>query len=253
LQDYTLAKQRIYHNAKHMIFNRADPLTYPQSVGLGLLSSFGLDSGVAQNGVGVAERHGESWLVYGPDIELMRTADIRIAGSHNLANVAAAFAIAVAVGWDIAACADAVRKFKGLPHRCQWVADKKSVNFYNDSKGTNIGATVSAIEGLGRGKNIVLIAGGDGKGADFSQLAPVVQRYVRKLVLIGHDAEKIAAACTGVESVRAGSMIDAVEKAQHSASAGDVVLLSPACASFDMFDGYDDRGRQFCAAVEALP
>ncbi len=251
LHDYTLAKQRIYNNAKHIIFNRADSLTYPQSIGLSQLFSFGLDGG-GDNGVGIAERQGESWLVYGADVELIRAKDIRIAGSHNLANVAAAFAIAVAAGWDVAACADAVREFKGLSHRCQWVAEKNSVQFYNDSKGTNIGATVAAIEGLGKGKNVVLIAGGDGKGSDFSQLAPVVQRHVRQLVLIGRDAEKIAAACEGIKQVRASSMIDAVQKSQKAAIAGDVVLLSPACASFDMFDGYDDRGRQFCAAVEAL-
>ena len=185
-------------------------------------------------------------------IPLMRTADIRIAGSHNIANVAAAFAIAIAAGWDLAACANAVRQFKGLPHRCQWVAEKNGVRFYNDSKGTNIGATVAAIEGLAGNKNIVLIAGGDSKGADFSQLAPVVKQHVRQLVLIGRDAEQIAAACADVKQVRARSMVDAVQQSQQLAVDGDVVLLSPACASFDMFDGYEDRGRQFCAAVEAL-
>jgi UDP-N-acetylmuramoylalanine--D-glutamate ligase len=145
-----------------------------------------------------------------------------------------------------------VRQFKGLPHRCQWVAEKNGVRFYNDSKGTNIGATVAAIEGLAGNKNIVLIAGGDSKGADFSQLAPVVKQHVRQLVLIGRDAEQIAAACADVKQVRARSMVDAVQQSQQLAVDGDVVLLSPACASFDMFDGYEDRGRQFCAAVEAL-
>lgn len=251
LQEYTLAKQRIYKNAKHVVFNRADRLTYPGSAVSGRQVSFGLDR-CEHDGVGVAELNGVSCLIRNADIELMRAADIRIAGSHNLANVAAAFAIAIAAGWDAAACAGAVRKFNGLPHRCQWVAEKHGVRFYNDSKGTNIGATVAAVEGLGRGKNIVLIAGGDGKGADFAQLAPVVQRHVRQLILMGRDAEKIAAACKGVVQVRAGSMIDAVQKSQQAAVSGDVVLLSPACASFDMFDGYDDRGRQFCAAVEAL-
>ena len=251
LQDYTLAKQKIYNNACHSIFNRADNLTCPSENISGKRSSFGLDHGV-ESSVGVAQRNGESWLVCGAGTGLMRVADIRIAGNHNLANVAAAFAIAVAAGWDLVACADAVRQFKGLPHRCQWVAEKNGVRFYNDSKGTNIGATVAAIEGLCGNKNIVLIAGGDGKGADFSQLAPVVQQHVRQLVLIGCDAEKIAAACVSVPQVRAISMIEAVQKSQQLAKPGDVVLLSPACASFDMFSGYDDRGNQFCAAVEAL-
>ena len=178
--------------------------------------------------------------------------DIRIAGTHNLSNVAAAFAIAVAAGWNTAGCVKAVKAFTGLPHRCQWVAERHGVRFFNDSKGTNIGATVAAIEGLGKGRNIVLIAGGDSKGADFSQLAPMVRQHVRHLVLIGRDADKIAHACEGVQQIRADSMADAVQKSQKIAAQGDVVLLSPACASFDMFDGYDDRGRQFCAAVEAL-
>lgn len=251
LQEYTLAKQRIYGNAKHVVFNRADPLTYPLPTVTGHQSSFGLD-GCNHDGVGVVDVNGASCVMCGAGFKLLHTADIRIAGRHNLANVAAAFAIAIAAGWDPVACADAVRQFRGLPHRCQWVAEKHGVRFYNDSKGTNIGATIAAIEGLGSGKNVVLIAGGDGKGADFSQLAPVVRQYVRHLVLIGRDAGKIAAACEGVAQVRAISMMDAVQKSQQAAVTGDVVLLSPACASFDMFDGYDDRGRQFCTAVEAL-
>lgn len=250
LQDYTLAKKKIYKNARHVIFNRADHLTSPLSNTSTQQSSFGLDN--CERGVGIAERHGENWLMLNGNIPLMNTADIRVAGSHNFANVAAAFAIAIAAGWDLAACANAVRQFKGLPHRCQWVAEKNGVRFYNDSKGTNIGATVAAIEGLAGNKNIVLIAGGDSKGADFLQLAPVVKQHVRQLVLIGRDAEQIAAACADVKQVRARSMVDAVQQSQQLAVDGDVVLLSPACASFDMFDGYEDRGRQFCAAVEVL-
>jgi UDP-N-acetylmuramoylalanine--D-glutamate ligase len=250
LQDYTLAKKKIYKNARHVIFNRADHLTSPPSDTSTQQSSFGLDN--CEQGVGIAERHGENWLMLNENIPLMHTADIRIAGSHNIANVAAAFAIAIAAGWDLSACANAVRQFNGLLHRCQWVAEKNGVRFYNDSKGTNIGATVAAIEGLAGNKNIVLIAGGDSKGADFSQLAPVVKQHVRQLVLIGRDAEQIAAACADVKQVRARSMVDAVQQSQQLAVDGDVVLLSPACASFDMFDGYEDRGRQFCAAVEAL-
>lgn len=250
LQDYTLAKKKIYKNARHVIFNRADQLTNPLSNASTQQSSFGLDN--CEHGVGIAERHGENWLMLNGNIPLMNTADIRIAGSHNFANVAAAFAVAIAAGWDLAACANAVRQFKGLPHRCQWVTEKNGVHFYNDSKGTNIGATVAAIEGLAGNKNIVLIAGGDSKGADFSQLAPFVKQHVRQLVLIGRDAEQIAAACADVPQVRARSMVDAVQQSQRLAVDGDVVLLSPACASFDMFDGYEDRGRQFCAAVEAL-
>jgi UDP-N-acetylmuramoylalanine--D-glutamate ligase len=255
LQDYVAAKQRIYAGAKNVVSNRADLATVASSIESAHCWSFGLDEG-GEQAVGVSGKVGLSnsagqWLVCAGK-QLMRTDDIRIAGRHNLANVAAAFAIAIAAGWDVVACAAAVRAFKGLPHRCQWVAEKNGVRFYNDSKGTNIGATVAAIEGLGAGKNIVLIAGGEGKGADFSQLAPVVQQYVKRLVLIGRDAPDIAAACSDVAQSQAQTLVEAVHQAQQTAVAGDVVLLSPACASFDMFNGYDDRGRQFCAAVEAL-
>ena len=136
-----------------------------------------------------------------------------------------AFAIALAAGWNAADCVEAVKAFTGLPHRCQWVAERHGVRFFNDSKGTNIGATVAAIEGLGNGRNVILIAGGDSKGADFSQLGPVVQQHVRHLVLIGRDAEKIAHACEGVQQIRADSMADAVQKSQKIAAQGDVVLL----------------------------
>lgn len=252
LHDYTRAKHTIYGDARHVIFNRDDHLTYPAADASGQQWSFGIDVGNQENQIGVVRCDGDSWLACGADIKLIRTSDIGVAGKHSIVNVAAAFSIARAAGWNLLACADAVRRFKGLLHRCQWVTEKNGVNFYNDSKGTNVGATVAAIDGLAGGKNIVLIAGGEGKGADFSQLNPVVQRHVKQLVLIGRDAEKIAAACIGVPQVRAQSMIDAVEKSQKLSVSGDVVLLSPACASFDMFDGYEDRGRQFCAAVEAL-
>lgn len=251
LSAYTQAKLRIYQAAAHVVFNRADTLTCPASEAVGFRWSFGLDDGGSYS-VGVCEIEGERWIVHGENVKLMRAAEIRIAGSHNLANVTAAFAIALAAGWDMSACADAVRRFSGLPHRCQWVAERRGVLFYNDSKGTNIGATVAAIEGLCSGKNIVLIAGGDGKDADFSQLSAVVQRHVKQLVLIGRDAKKIAAACAGTAIIYASSMIDAVLKSHAAAVSGDVVLLSPACASFDMFTGYDDRGRQFCDAVGGL-
>lgn len=250
LADYVAAKQRIYRSATYAVSNRADALTVPAAGFAGQAWSFGLDD-VAGHAVGVRDCDGMRWLVSG-DTRLLRFDEIRIAGQHNLANVAAAFAIALAAGWDSARCADAVRAFNGLPHRCQWVAEKRGVRFYNDSKGTNIGATIAAIEGLAGQRNIVLIAGGDGKGADFSQLAPAVAAHVRQLVLIGRDADSIAVACNGVPQLRAVSMGDAVQRAQQCARPGDVVLLSPACASFDMFTGYDDRGRQFCAAVESL-
>ncbi|MFC6669558.1 glutamate ligase domain-containing protein [Marinobacterium aestuariivivens] len=150
-----------------------------------------------------------------------------------------------------------LRTFAGLEHRCQWVAEKGGVAWFNDSKGTNVGATVAALNGLGPtlapDAGIVLIAGGDGKGAEFVELDAPLTRYGRALVLIGRDAPRVDAAVTGLGSkVHAGSMQDAVARAAALARPGDVVLLSPACASFDMFSGYADRGRQFVDAVGRL-
>lgn len=251
--DYTQAKHRIYQRAKNIVFNRADALTKTSADISAALWSFGMDASAdTEQSVCVREIDNQAWLVLGSNKKLLPLADIRIAGMHNVANVAAAFALAAAAEWDLEKCAAAVRVFNGLPHRCQWVAEKNAVRFYNDSKGTNVGATIAAVEGLGQEKNVVLIAGGEGKGADFSVLSPVLERYVRALVLIGRDADMIAASCQRVPQFRALSMVDAVQQAAGIAQNGDVVLLSPACASFDMFQSYEDRGRQFCAAVEAL-
>jgi UDP-N-acetylmuramoylalanine--D-glutamate ligase len=251
--DYTRAKHRIYHQADNLVFNRADALTKPNDSLSATDWSFGVDTcGENAHAVGVQTINHERYLVCGNDKNLLPLSAIRLAGQHNVANVAAAFAIALAAGWDSQRCADAVRTFTGLPHRCQWVAEKNGVRYYNDSKGTNVGATIAAIEGLAQEKNIVLIAGGEGKGADFSVLAPVVARHVRVVILIGRDAGLIAEHCGGAEKIPATSMQDAVRQAAKHARKNDVVLLSPACASFDMFKNYEDRGQQFYAAVEAL-
>ena len=139
-----------------------------------------------------------------------------------------------------------------MTHRCQWLSEKSSVNYYNDSKGTNVGATLAALEGLAKeDSKIVLIAGGVGKGADFKPLQAALAK-ARALVLIGEDAEKIATVATGVEVVFASAMDEAVKLASELAQPGDDVLLSPACASFDMFKGFEERGQVFAAAVEAL-
>jgi len=149
----------------------------------------------------------------------------------------------------------ALRDFPGLPHRCELVAEQDGVAWYNDSKGTNVGSTLAAINGLGnaiKGK-LVLIAGGVGKGQDFSPLSAPLAKYAKALVLIGEDAPKIDAAVAGsVRKVRASTLRAAVEQSRALAGEGDAVLLSPACASFDMFRNYEDRGQQFAAAVRAV-
>ncbi|HEY4999998.1 MAG TPA: cyanophycin synthetase, partial [Usitatibacter sp.] len=164
----------------------------------------------------------------------------------------AAHALLSSIGAPAAPLAQAMREFKGLPHRVELVAEASGVRFYDDSKGTNVGATVAALEGFRT--PVVLIAGGDGKGQDFAPLAPAVRTRARAVVLLGRDASRIAAALAScdVALARAGSMEEAVEAAFALASPGDAVLLSPACASFDMFRNYHHRGEMFAAASRAI-
>jgi len=186
----------------------------------------------------------------------MNANEMKIRGNHNVANALAALALGEAVGLPMDAMLDTLRQFAGLAHRCQFVAEQTQVSYYNDSKGTNVGATVAAIEGLGgslvahQGR-VVVILGGVGKGQDFSPLVPALQRYGRSAVLIGEDAAKIAQQIAGAVDVwHADSLADALAQARQQAVAGDAVLLSPACASFDMFLNYEDRGDQFVACVQ---
>jgi UDP-N-acetylmuramoylalanine--D-glutamate ligase len=148
----------------------------------------------------------------------------------------------------------ALREYRGEPHRASTVAVVQDVEYINDSKGTNVGATVAALQGLGQDRRLVLIAGGEGKGQDFSPLAAVVTRHTRAVVLIGRDAPllRLALQGCGVPLIDATSMLDAVQRGAEQAQAGDAVLLSPACASFDMFDHYVQRGQAFAQAVQAL-
>jgi UDP-N-acetylmuramoylalanine--D-glutamate ligase len=181
----------------------------------------------------------------------MPVAQLRIAGRHNLANALAALALGDAAGLDKQAMLQVLREFQGLPHRTQWVAEHNSVAWYNDSKATNIGATLAAVHGFDG--PVVLIAGGQGKGADFAELAAGLDRRVKAVVLIGEAAEEIQQALGKcMPTRRADSMRAAVHLAAQLAQAGDRVLLSPACASFDMFDNYQHRGAVFMQAVQEL-
>lgn len=253
LQDYYQAKHRIYRGCHHAVSNRQDALTaalLPMGVPS---SSFGTDRPDLKQ-FGVLEQAGERWLARGIT-PLMPVSAMKLRGEHNVANALAALALGEVVGVPMAAMLTALENFAGLEHRCQWLRTHNGVDWFNDSKGTNVGATVAALEGLGptlaEGARIVLIAGGEGKGADFSPLASPVQQFVRGAVLIGRDAGKIEAALT-VETRAAADMAEAVVCADQLAQPGDVVLLSPACASFDMFRSFNHRGEVFAAAVEAL-
>ncbi|MFM8331714.1 MAG: glutamate ligase domain-containing protein, partial [Candidatus Methylumidiphilus sp.] len=193
---------------------------------------------------------GKDWLLRGAE-PLLPVAEIRIKGRHNAANALAAIALGDAVGLSLAGMTKALREFPGLAHRMQWVADVGGVSYVNDSKATNVGACMAALAGLS--EPAVLIAGGDGKGADFSVLAEVVAAKVRAMVLMGRDAPLLEQALGAlVPTVRADNMKQAVAAARGLAQKGDVVLLAPACASLDQYKDYQERGRVFADAVRSL-
>ena len=253
LPAYHLAKHRIFRGAKQVVVNRQDALTRPL-MGEGLPCwTFGL-SAPDFKAFGVREENGEKYLAFEFQ-NLMPVRELKVRGAHNQANALAALALGHAVGLPFDAMLSSLRTFTGLEHRCQWVRELDGVSYYNDSKATNVGAALAAIDGLGADMDgkLVLIAGGDGKGADFSGLRDSVAKYCRAVVLMGRDADLIATALgDAVPQVRAGSLDDAIARSRSLADTGDAVLLSPACASFDMFKNYEERGHLFARAVEAL-
>lgn len=248
--DYAAAKAVIYQNCACAVANRDDPLVMTMVEGMDNVVSFGLNVPAAGQ-YGVREHDGKRWLAKGETL-LLPVTDMKLPGEHNIANALASLALGEAAGIRLAGMLAALREFTGLSHRTQWVRERNGVNWYNDSKGTNVGATLAALAGL-PGKT-VLIAGGQGKGADFAPLAPVAQEKARAVVLIGEDRNKIADVLENkVLYLLAESMEDAVQLAAELAQSGDNVLLSPACASFDMFKGYGHRGDVFSDAVRGLP
>ncbi|MCW8829952.1 MAG: UDP-N-acetylmuramoyl-L-alanine--D-glutamate ligase, partial [Gammaproteobacteria bacterium] len=247
LHDYVMVKQEIYRNTRTCIVNRDDELASNQLCACAQAVGFTLQQ-PSDNDFGVCEYEGTSWLCKG-DENLLAVDELKIKGKHNVANVLAALAMGTALNIPLRFMVEAIRKFPGLEHRMQWVTEKHGINWFNDSKATNVGAAIAAIRGL-PGMH-VLIAGGDGKEADFSPLAKVAAQHLRAVVLIGRDADKIEAALNGVVPVvRASDMDDAVIKAAELAQAGDNVLLSPACASFDMYSNFEHRGQVFMKAVQ---
>jgi UDP-N-acetylmuramoylalanine--D-glutamate ligase len=248
---YAAAKARIFTGCGVQVLNRDDA----RSMGMALpdreVVTFGLDVSSHEQDFGVERNRDDIWLMQG-DHQLLKVSELNIAGMHNVANALAALALCRAIGLPMPVLLEALRDFRGLPHRVERVAEIDGVAYYDDSKGTNVGATVAALEGLGR--KVVLIAGGEGKGQDFAPLRTVVMRRARAVVLIGRDAPLIAAALTGsgVPVAHAENMGAAVRQAARLAQAGDAVLLSPACASFDMFRNYAHRAEMFVEAVHGL-
>ena len=193
-------------------------------------------------------------LMYGENV-LMSLADLPLEGKHNAANALAAFALSSAIGLDLKLCANALCHFKALHHRMEKVSSKNGINWVNDSKATNIGATIAALEGYD--EKVILVAGGEGKGQDLNELAPVIQAKAKAVILIGKDAPQIEATINQLPEIvptyHAQDMQEVAAIASHVAKSGDTVLLSPACASLDQYKNYQDRGNQFAAAIEALP
>jgi len=278
---YAAAKARIFGSSGLMVLNREDPLVMkmlPEPVRLkgGKFEqrahvTFGADMPQRPGDFGIEVVNGMAWLVRALEADetlkkrkdndeelhfqrLMPAEALRIRGRHNAVNALAAVALALTAGCPLGPMLYGLREYRGEPHRVEPVGIVNEVEYFDDSKGTNVGATVAALQGLGAERQLVVILGGDGKGQDFSPLAAPVARHARAAVLIGRDAPLIRAALegTGVALLDATSMHEAVALATQRAHAGDAVLMSPACASFDMFDNYPHRARVFREAVQTV-
>ncbi len=249
LTEYAALKSKLLRAADTAVFNWDDPLVremsreHPRAIPFSLREN-------PENGYGIMEHQGERWFA-GQRKPLLPVAAMHLRGAHNEANALAALAFSGALERDLSPQLEALEQFAGLPHRCQWVGEKDGVTFINDSKGTNVAATVAALEGL-KGP-FVLIAGGQSKGADFSSLAASAPGRLIGAVLIGEAAEKLEGALSGSCPTRvAGDLAAAVDLAWAFATTGTTILLSPACASMDMFADYAERGEAYIAAVQEL-
>jgi len=249
LDSYVAAKARIYDECQMPIVNRDDERV-SRLAGIHDSISFGLDAPTRDNDFGLMLKDDIEWFAKGSE-SLMPIKDMKAPGRHNVSNALAALALGDQAGLSMDGMLEAIRVFPGVKHRCEWIAYINEVNWFNDSKGTNVGATVAALKGMA-GKS-VLIAGGQGKGSDFSPLASIVAEKARAVILMGEDADKIAEAIQGFSTIIfVKDMKEAVKVASEQAEANDNVLLSPACASFDMYKNFEHRGDVFVAAVTEL-
>ena len=257
MMGYHTAKHRIFQGVKKVVYNRDDSLTRPLVPDATPMQSFGLNApDMNQYGI-LKENDGTIWLARGRE-RILKSSEMYIQGTHNVANALACLALGEAIGLPRESMLETLKTFKGLEHRCEFVKEVHGVRYYNDSKGTNIGATLAAIDGLGaaiepqQGK-VAIILGGQGKGQDFTALRDALSKYAKLAVLIGEDRAVIEKAIANTTTlIHAESLQEAVELCQQHTQAHDVVLLSPACASFDMFKGYSERGHQFVECVNTL-
>lgn len=249
---YFQTKHRIFQNCETAVVNQDEPLSQPLLRDGMQPLLFALDR-VNPGTFSTRDDEDGLWITWGMD-NVLHSRELLLQGRHNLSNILAALSLGKAAGLPLAPMLKAATLFRGLPHRCQTVRVHQGVVWVNDSKGTNVGATAAALDSLApRQGKILLIAGGDGKGADFSILKPSVSAHCSQLLLLGKDAPAMEAALAGCVTVtRVDSIEDAVAQAAAAASDGDLVLLSPACSSLDMFISYEARGDLFVRSVEAL-
>lgn len=252
LDEYAQAKQRVYLGDGTIVVNLDDPIVTALASEMGQerrVLRFTLGAPIDADCFGVITQGTQTWLARGSQ-RLLETEEVRIKGQHNIANALACLALGSAIDLPMPAMLEALRQFPGLPHRTQWVAEQDGVHWYNDSKATNVGAALAAIDGL-QANTLFVILGGQGKGQDFTPLRRVLQSRSSHVLLLGEDADRISAALgNDIRQSRVKDMQEAVITAQQLARAGDVVLLSPACASFDMFNGYAHRGQVYIQLVQ---
>ena len=250
LQNYQQAKLRIYDKAQHRVFNRQDPVTTPN--GSGRSSSFGVDAPDAENAWGVIQASRQNWIARG-DEPIVAVNELPLLGNHNVLNIMAAFAL-VESQVEARKAVSATAEFEPLDHRFQRVGQLGDVIYIDDSKATNVGATLAALQGLAPGTKVVLIGGGDAKGADLSVLRCALSNFAVGVVALGKDAEALLAVAhaAGVAHRHVENMTAAVAVAREMSTGADMVLLSPACSSLDMFQNFVERGQVFAGAVRAL-
>ncbi len=249
LEDYAASKARIFRRCGTAVLNADDPNVAAMGTLAHRRLRFSLDQASSAE-YRLQPHAGREWLARG-DERLLALEDLKLTGRHNAANALAALALGEALRLPRPAMLEVLREFPGLPHRTEWVADRAQVRYVDDSKGTNVGATLAAVSGFSG--PLILIAGGEGKGQDFTPLAAALRGKARRALLIGRDARLLGAALEGSCTIDyCASLEAAVQQAAQHARAGDTVLLSPACASFDMFRDYAHRGEAFAAAVRGL-
>ena len=248
MDGYAAAKARIFQGRGVQVLNRDDARSAAMKLAGRRQFSFGLNPPPGANDWGIIREGAHIWLMQGAR-KIMRADELQVSGLHNVANALAALALCRALELPLAPLVGALRSYRGLPHRVEKVAEVNGITYYDDSKGTNVGATGAALQGLG--KPAVVILGGEGKGQDFTPLRAAVADHARAVVLIGRDAALIEQALSGCGKpvLHARDMEDAVYLATRQAQRGDAVLLSPACASFDMYRNYLQRAERFVAAV----